>query len=95
MTEPTDVDILLAAWASGIRLPAEDADSIRRRILAEPPSDPNATPGPKRRPSRSLPRQNLGPGGLPPGWWQTFALQVADVVVNAHRPPAALTPARG
>lgn len=94
MTEQTDLDRFLAAWASDVRLPATEVDSIRRQILAEPRAEQTDgdiahSPHPER---RQPPPQAAPPTSLPPRWWQTFSLQVADIVVGAQRQPAMASP---
>ncbi|WP_147304731.1 hypothetical protein [Thermasporomyces composti] len=85
MTGRSDLDRLLDVWARRVRLtPAEVAD-IRQRILATPSPalhDRTASArsgGEEERPSPTL------PAPLDPTWWQSFASQVATVIVSATR----------
>ncbi len=93
MNEPT-LDDLLALWSSGLRLQPTELAEIQQAILADPYGA--STQGPtSRSPSTHVSTPASGPtpppttpGALPTSWWQTFAVQVAGVVVQASRPPA-------
>jgi hypothetical protein len=99
MNEPNHLDDLLAAWAAGLRLQPAELSEMRQAILAEVTESstygPTTTPDPgsdaRTLPSTTPPVPNTpttSTGGLPATWWQTFAVQVAGVVVQANRPPA-------
>jgi hypothetical protein len=98
MNEPTHFDSMLEIWASGLRLQPADLEEIRQTILADaaaaPTHRPTATsdsPPTATGPSTTGSHKTAPPatgGGLPTTWWQTFATQVAGMVVQANRPPA-------
>jgi hypothetical protein len=68
----------LAAWAAAVRLPADEADAIFRRIIATPVAVPGpaAVPSPAR---AAVPR-------LAPSWWGDFSAGFAARMIDSTRP---------
>ncbi|MEQ7123831.1 hypothetical protein ABN034_04850 [Actinopolymorpha sp. B11F2] len=94
MNEASPLDDLLAVWSSALRLRPAELEEIRQAILADPygasAHGPTSTSPPTHvsTPASDPTPPPTAPGALPTSWWQTFAVQVAGVVVQANRPPA-------
>jgi RNA polymerase sigma factor (sigma-70 family) len=86
MTRRSDLDRLLDAWARQTRLTPIEVADIRQRILATPSPAVGGRTASAPSPSSDKTRARKLPTPLAPTWWQSFASQMATVIVSAAQP---------